>query len=405
MPILQSAPEAAAKCLEMTQPPPYEAAADKGLENVVACSSAISTTNGSTLLYRGHKIEDLVNRATFEEVVYLLWFGELPTPPQLSGFRGQLQANAKLPEEARRWLSVMPSSSHPMDYIATVVAALALHDKEANQIHRTATLNQALRLTARFGTVVGAYQRIRLGQRPLAPDLEHSIAWNLLRGITGEEPTSEQERAVDICLILHADHELNASTFSARVTASTDSGLYSSVLSAVGALKGGLHGGAISAVPKMLREIGTVNRVESYLDGALERHAKIMGFSHRIYEDGDPRARILRAMSARMADQDAGPDLFRISARIEDLMMERKGLIANAGFYSATVYDALAIPEDLFTCVFAASRVAGWCAHVLEQYENNQIYRPRARYVGKPAIRAGPTRSQRRFAASSGRRR
>lgn len=385
----------------MTQPPPYDDAADKGLENVVACSSAISTIDGTTLLYRGHTIEDLVSRATFEEVVYLLWFGELPTPPQLSGFRGQLLAYIKLPEEARRWLSVIPSSSHPMDYMAAVVAALALHDKEANQIHRTATLNQALRLTACLGTIVGAHQRIRLGERPLAPDPEHSLAWNLLRGITGEEPTSEQERAVDICLILHADHELNASTFSARVTASTESGLYSSVLSAVGTLKGGLHGGANSAVIKMLREIGTMERVDPYLDDALERRAKIMGFGHRVYKEGDPRARILRAMSARMAGHDGEPDLFRISARIEDLMMDRMGLIANVDFYSATVYDALGIPDDLFTCVFAASRVTGWCAHVLEQYENNRIYRPRARYVGVPAMRAGPIRSQRQPTASS----
>jgi citrate synthase len=292
-----------------------------------------------------------------------------------------------------------------MDYMATVVSALALHDKEANQIRRTATLNQAVRLTACLGTIVGAYQQLRLGQRPLAPDPEQSLAWNLLRGITGESPTPEQERIVDICLILHADHELNASTFAARVTASTESGLYSAVLSAIGALKGGLHGGANSAVIKMLREIGVVSRVDPYLDDALARRTKIMGFGHRVYKDGDPRARVLRAMSARMDGQGDGAGLFRVSARIEDLMMERKGLIANVDFYSATVYDALGIPDDLFTCVFAASRVAGWSAHVLEQYENNRIYRPRARYVGKPAMRAGPIRSQRQSAASSDRRR
>ena len=389
----------------MTRLPHYEAATDKGLENVVACSSAISTIDGTTLLYRGHTIEDLANRATFEEVIYLLWFGELPTAPQLSGFRGQLQSNLRLPDEARRWLSVIPSSGHPMDYMATVVSALALHDKEANQIRRTATLNQAVRLTACLGTIVGAYQQLRLGQRPLAPDPEQSLAWNLLRGITGEAPTPEQERIVDICLILHADHELNASTFAARVTASTESGLYSAVLSAIGALKGGLHGGANSAVIKMLREIGVVSRVDPYLDEALARRTKIMGFGHRVYKDGDPRARVLRAMSARMDGQGDGAGLFRVSARIEDLMMERKGLIANVDFYSATVYDALGIPDDLFTCVFAASRVAGWSAHVLEQYENNRIYRPRARYVGKPAMRAGPIRSQRQSAASSDRRR
>ncbi|MCR9096417.1 MAG: citrate synthase [bacterium] len=377
----------------MTQSTLFTAAADKGLENVVACSSAISTIDGTTLLYRGHTIEELATSATFEEVVYLLWFGDLPTSPQLSGFRAQLQANVKLPEEARRWLSVMPSNVHPMDYLATVVATLALHDAEANQIRRSATLNQALRLTACLGTIVGAYQRIRRGQRPLAPDPERSIAWNLLRGITGEAPTSGQERTVDVCLILHADHELNASTFAARVTASTESGLYSSVLSAVGALKGRLHGGANSAVIKMLREIGAVNRVEPYLDDAFDRRAKIMGFGHRVYKDGDPRARVLRAMSERMAPEGGEANLFRISTCIEERMMDRKGLIANVDFYSATVYDGLGIPDDLFTCVFAASRVAGWCAHVLEQYENNRIYRPRAHYIGKPAVRASRPRS------------
>jgi citrate synthase len=250
-------------------------------------------------------------------------------------------------------------------------------------------------LTARIGTIVGAYEQIRRSRRPLTPDPQRSVAWNLLRGITGDEPSTEAERAFGICLILHADHELNASTFSARVTASTQSGLSSSVLAALGALKGPLHGGANTAVIAMLREIGTVDRVERYLDDLLERRAKIMGFGHRVYKNGDPRAKILRAMSARMTAAADRPELFRISARIEDLMSERKALIPNVDFYSATVYDSLGIPDDLFTPVFAASRVAGWCAHVLEQNENNRIYRPRARYVGKKAAPFLPIASRR----------
>jgi citrate synthase len=368
----------------------YDGAIDKGLEGVVACTSAVSTINGTNLLYRGHTIEELANKCSFEEVIHLLWFGDLPSPAQLSGFRDQLQSNLTLPDEVNEWLVAIPSRSHPMDYLATVVASLALHEKEANQIHRTATLGQAVRLTARIGTIVGAYEQIRRGRRPLTPDPQRSLAWNLLRGITGNEPSTEAERALDTCLILHADHELNASTFSARVVASTQSGLSSSVLSAIGALKGPLHGGANSAVIAMLREIGTADRAERYLDDQLGRREKIMGFGHRVYKDGDPRARILRTMSARMTVARGRPELFQISARIEDLMSERRGLIPNVDFYSATVYDALSIPDDLFTPVFAASRVAGWCAHVLEQNENNRIYRPRARYIGKQAAHSMP---------------
>jgi citrate synthase len=378
----------------MTHPPPFDGAIDRGLEEVIVCSSAISTIDGTTLLYRGYTIEDLANRTSFEEVIYLLWFGHLPSPSELTGLRGQLQSNLMLPKELSEALPPIPPKSHPMDYLAVIVAMLALNDNEANLNHRTATLAQTVRLTARIGTIIGAYQQLRYGRQPISTDDNRSIAWNLLRGITGKEPSSDEERALDVCLILHADHELNASAFSSRVTASTESGLYSSSLAAIGTLKGPLHGGANSAVMAMLREIKSVERVDRYLDEVFERGEKIMGFGHRVYKDGDPRARILRAMSARLTAAHGVPELFRISAQIEDLVKERKGLIPNVDFYSATVYHALGIPADLFTPVFAASRVAGWCAHVLEQNENNRIYRPRARYVGKrnPTMVAGARR-------------
>ena len=363
----------------------YEGAVDKGLEGVVACSSGISTIDGTTLLYRGYTIEDLARNATFEEVIHLLWFGSLPNASQLSAFRHQLVQSAQLPDEMRVWLLGMPTAVHPMDFLSAVVAGLTLHDPDSNQIARTATLRKAIRLTARIGQIVGAYEQVRHGRWPLDPDPEQSLAWNILRSISGEAPTPEAERDFEVCLILHADHELNASAFSARVTASTQSGLYSSVLSAIGTLKGPLHGGANQAVIAMLREISLVDRVDGYLESRLSRGDKVMGFGHRVYKDGDPRAKILREMSERLTRASGSAELYRISARLETLMSEKKGLIPNVDFYSATVYDALGIPDDLFTPIFAAGRVAGWCAHVLEQYENNRIYRPRARYTGDPS--------------------
>jgi citrate synthase len=263
-----------------------------------------------------------------------------------------------------------------------VIAGLTLHDPDANVINQTATTSKSLRLTARIGGIVGAFEQARRGHWPLEPDARRSLSWNILRGITGRDPTPQHERDLEVCMILHADHELNASAFSARVTASTMSGLYSSVLAAIGTLKGPLHGGANQAVMAMLREIGSLDRVDAWLDEAIERGDKVMGFGHRVYKDGDPRAKILRVMSERLTSEADRPELFRMSARIEEIMAERKGLIPNVDFYSATVYDALGIPDDLFTPIFAASRVAGWCAHVMEQYRNNRIYRPRARYVG-----------------------
>ncbi|MEZ4352830.1 MAG: citrate/2-methylcitrate synthase [Myxococcota bacterium] len=370
----------------------YEGAIDRGLEGIVACSSAISTIHGSTLLYRGYTIEDLAEHATFEEVIHLLWRGTIPDAEELAELRTRLGANMKLPEEMRVWLVGMPVKVHPMDFLSAVVAGLTLHDPEANVIHEAATRSKATRLTARLGVIVGAYEQARKGRWPLEPDPNRSLSWNLLRGITGKAPTPQQERDFDVCLILHADHELNASAFSARVTASTLSGLYSSVLAAIGTLKGPLHGGANQAVIAMLRQIGSLDRVDRWLDDALARDEKIMGFGHRVYKDGDPRAKVLKKMSERLTSEVGRPELYRMSVRLEERMAEKKGLIPNVDFYSATVYEALGIPDDLFTAIFAASRVVGWCAHVMEQYENNRIYRPRARYVGPTEARYAESR-------------
>jgi citrate synthase len=360
----------------------FAGAIDRGLENVVACTTAISTISGSTLLYRGYTIEDLAAHATFEEVVYLLWHGSLPTRAELEPFERSLRGNMALPPESFPWFHGLPTRVHPMDFLHAVVAGLSLHDPDANVIDDAANLRKAVRLTARLGTIIAAYHRVRSGQWPLQPIPDRPIAWNFLYMLLGQEPDPRRVEQLDTCLILHADHELNASAFSARVTSSTLSGLYSSVMAAIGTLKGPLHGGANEQVMHMLLEIGSPDRIESWLDAAFASKAKIMGFGHRVYKEGDPRARILREMSRELTREVGRPELFEMSARIDDVMQNKKGLLPNVDYYSATVYHSMQVPVDLFTPVFAMSRVAGWCAHVFEQYRNNRIYRPRGRYAG-----------------------
>jgi citrate synthase len=364
----------------------YEGALDRGLEGVVACSTAISTIAGRTLLYRGYTIEDLAAHATFEEVVYLLWFGELPDADQLARFQREMDEAMALPPESFGWFHGLPTDVHPMDFLHAVVAGLSLHDPDANVLSFEANHRKAVRLTARLATIVAAYDRVRNGQWPLQPLPGRSLAWNFLYMLHGKEPSARRVRQLDTCLVLHADHELNASAFSARVTSSTLSGLYSSVMAAIGTLKGELHGGANEQVMRMLLEVGSPKRLEAYLDEAIAAKRKVMGFGHRVYKEGDPRAAILKRMSAELTAETGRPELYEMSAAMELYMHERKGLIPNVDFYSASVYFSMGIPIDLFTPVFAASRVAGWCAHVLEQYQNNRIYRPRGRYVG-PAER------------------
>jgi citrate synthase len=374
------------------QPPAqeYEGAIDRGLENVIACSTGISSIHGSTLLYRGYTIEDLAENATFEEVVYLLWFGSLPKRAELEGFTEELRACMPLPPESFGWFHGLPTRVHPMDFLHAVVAALTLHDPDANIIEHEATARKARRLTARIPTIVTAYHRVRSGQWPLQPLGDRSIAWNFLYMLLGHEPDEKLVRRFDTCLILHADHELNASAFSARVTSSTLSGIYSSILAAIGTLKGPLHGGANEQVMRMLLEIGSPDRLATWLERALDSGAKIMGFGHRVYKEGDPRAKILKRMSREITAEIGRPELYEMSAELEELMHDRKGLICNVDYYSATVYYSMGIPIDLFTPVFASSRIAGWCAHIIEQYQNNRIYRPRGRYVGPTGLTYQP---------------
>ena len=364
----------------------YDGALDRGLEGVLACTTQISTIHGTTLLYRGYQIEDLAQHARFEEVVYLLWEGRLPTRRELDAFASELRQAAPLPPSSFGWFHGLPTKVHPMDFLHAVVAGLSLHDPDANVIEEKANRRKAIRLTGRLGSIVTAYNRVRSGQWPIQPDPSKSLAWNFLRGLDRREPDPAQVRDLDCCLILHADHELNASAFSARVTSSTLSGLYSSVMAAIGTLKGPLHGGANEQVIKMLLEIGRPEQVPAYLDDALAGKRKVMGFGHRVYKEGDPRAKVLKAMSQRLTRAAGCPELYEMSALLEERMANEKGLIPNVDFYSASVYYAMKIPPDLFTPLFAASRVAGWCAHVMEQYANNRIYRPRALYAGPTGL-------------------
>lgn len=368
----------------------YSGAIDRGLEGVVACTTSISTIAGTTLLYRGYTIEDLAANASFEEVIHLLWFGRLPKRSELAALAGQLGASMALPQEAFVWLLGLPKKVHPMDFLHAVVAGLTLHDPDANDLDPDATVRKSIRLAARFGTIVAAYDRVRSGQWPLQPDENRSLAWNFLYMLTGREPSPAHVRDFEVCLVLHADHELNASAFSARVTSSTLSGLYSSIMAAIGTLKGSLHGGANEAVVRMLLEIGSPKAVDGFLDDALAGRKKVMGFGHRVYKEGDPRAAILKRMAERLTREAGIPEFYEMSVRLEERMAREKGLIPNVDFYSASVYHSLGIPTDLFTPIFAMSRVAGWCAHVMEQYANNRIYRPRGQYTGPKNLRYEP---------------
>ena len=373
----------------------YGGAVDRGLEGVVACSTAISTIAGSTLLYRGYTIEDLAAHATFEEVAHLLWFGHLPSTEEFARFQRLLDDAMALPSASFGWFHGLPTDVHPMDFLHAVVAGLSLHDPDANVLSYEANLRKAVRLTARLATIIAAYDRVRNGQWPLQPMPGRSIAWNFLYMLHGKEPSPRRVRQFDTCLVLHADHELNASAFSARVTSSTLSGMYSSVMAAIGTLKGELHGGANERVMRMLLEIGSPKRLEAYLDDALAAKRKVMGFGHRVYKDGDPRAAILKKMSAEITAETGRPELYEMSAALEEYMHDRKGLIPNVDFYSATVYYSMGIPIDLFTPIFAISRVAGWTAHVYEQYSDNRLIRPESEYIGPMDVHYEPIESRR----------
>ena len=356
----------------------------EGLEDVVAADSAICYIDGTKgiLSYRGIDIHDLAENSTFEEVCYLLWEGRLPRRDELETLSRSLGAERSLPPEMLTLLTSLVPHLTPMDAVRTMVSALAETDPDVRDMSLPGNRRKAIRLTGQIATIVAAHHRIREGKPVVAPDPSLPHAQDFLRMLNGTKPTSEAARAFDMALVLHADHELNASTFAARVTAATLADMHSAITSAVATLKGPLHGGANEAVIKMLIEMGSLERVDDILHEKLARKEKIMGFGHRVYHTEDPRATHLRAMSKALAESSGETRWYDMSRRIEKIMNEEKKLNPNVDFYSASVYSMLGIPPDLFTPIFAVSRISGWAAHVLEQYEHNRLIRPRAEYIG-----------------------
>lgn len=355
----------------------------KGLEGVVATQSSISSIIDDQLTYVGYTIDDLAENSSFEEVIYLLWHLKLPTQSELDEFKADLAANMELPEAVIDHLrSYDLSTVHPMAALRSAVSMVGLYDEEADVMDEAANKRKAIRLQAKIATIVTAFARIRKGKDPVKPKKDLGFAANFLYMLNGEEPKDVEEEAINKALVLHADHELNASTFTARVCVATLSDIYSGITAAIGALKGPLHGGANERVMKMLTEIGEEDNAIPYIKEKIANKEKIMGMGHRVYENGDPRAKHLRRMSKELTKITEQPKWYNMSVKIEAFIKEEKGLPANVDFYSASVYHSLGIDHDLFTPIFATSRVSGWLAHILEQYDNNRLIRPRAEYVG-----------------------
>jgi 2-methylcitrate synthase len=357
-----------------------------GLEDTVATSSAICYLDGDhgVLAYCGHDIHDLAEHSTFEEVCFLLWHRRLPTRAELGDLQSQLVAARLLPEPIVRLIRSLPRGNN-MDALRTLTSALGHYDPDAADNSSQANYRKAIRLTSQIASLVATIGRVEAGGGPIQPDPALSHAANFLYLLTGERPNGLATRAFDIALILHADHELNASTFAARVAAATLTDIHSAMVAAIGTLKGPLHGGANADVMRLLLEIGADARPERAVDAVrakLARKEKIPGFGHRVYRTEDPRATHLRQMSRELGQRAGQPVWFEMSQRIEALIKSEKKLNPNVDFYSASTYHALGIAVDLFTPIFAVSRISGWTAHALEQYANNRLIRPRAEYVG-----------------------
>ncbi len=359
-------------------------ASPRGLQDVIANESSICFIDGAKgiLSYRGIDIHELADRSSFEEIAYLLWKGKLPTASELAGFRQQMAAARKLPPPVISFLKTLPKEASPMEMLRTAVSLLSIYDPDAKATTHEANLRKSFDLTAQIAMLVAVFDRIRKGKEIVEADPALSHAANFLWMLNGEKPTDTATRALDVALILHADHELNASTFAARVIAATLSDMHSAITGAIGALKGPLHGGANEAVMHLLQAVDASGEdpVE-HVRKMLENKEKISGFGHRVYTTEDPRATHLRQMSHDLG-QDANPKWYEMSRSIELFVKEQKKLNANVDFYSASTYTTLGIDIDLFTPIFAISRIAGWCAHVLEQHDDNRLIRPRADYTG-----------------------
>ncbi|MFT5465568.1 MAG: citrate synthase [Verrucomicrobiales bacterium] len=364
----------------------------RGLEGIIANESKLSDVQGleGKLFYLGYTIDDLVENTSFEEVLHLLHRGKLPTQSELDDLTNTLRSQRSLPEGVIEFLKNAPKDAGPMDVIRTGVSMLGLYDTRGDDQNRSLNEERALSICAKIPLIIGYYHRARQGLSlpPVRTDL--SEAGHFLYLTTGETPSAQATRTLDVAYILHADHGMNASTFSSRVTVATLSDIYSAITSAIGTLKGPLHGGANEGVIKMLHEIGDLDKVDAWVEDKLATKKKIMGIGHRVYKVLDPRAPHLRRMAVKLTEELGEPKWIKMSERIAEIMRERKGLEANVDFYSATVYYSLDIPTDLFTPIFAISRAAGWTAQVLEQLDDNRLYRPLTLYTGSHTEKVVP---------------
>lgn len=364
----------------------------KGLEGIVAAQTRLSDVRGEIgqLIYCGYDINELAGRVSYEEVVHLLHHNHLPNRKELADYRGMLAEFRELPEGVVNIIRELPRDTPPMHALRTGVSCLGCFDTTCDDDSQHAQRRKALRLIAKIPVITAYFHRLRQGKQPVPPDASLGEAANFLYMINGEKPSTEAENTLDLCYVLHADHGMNASTFSARVTIATLSDMYSAITTAIGTLKGPLHGGANEGVIKMLKEIGSIDKVDAYIEDALANKRKIMGIGHRIYKVLDPRAPHLKRMAQTLSAQLGDAKWIQISDRIAEIMRTTKNLNANVDFYSATVYYSLGIPTDLFTPIFAIARTSGWTAHVLEQLADNRLIRPQSIYTGPVGLKVVP---------------
>ncbi len=367
----------------------------RGLEGVIAAITSISCIDGEEgiLIYRGIPIQVMAKNSTFEETAYFLLFGKLPTRTELDYFIGDLKEHRALSEHEIGCILNFPKDAHPMDALRTAVSIMGLNDPMKGAESRDINLRIGIKIIAKIPSIIAAFDRMRKGKEIVPPDNNLSHAENFLYMLRGEKPDTEDARILDIALILHADHGMNASTFGSMVTASTLSDMYSAIVTGIGTLKGPLHGGANERVLKMIKEIGSEDKAEEYVLNALAEHRKIMGFGHRVYKAYDPRAKILKEYAERLSEKNGDMKFINIGKKIEEVMIRevgKKGIFPNVDFYSGIVYHFLGIPTDLFTPIFAMSRVAGWVAHIVEYLQANRIFRPRAIYNGPVDVEYTP---------------
>ena len=359
--------------------------ASRGLDGVIAANTEVGYVDGinGKLFYAGYDIHDLAKHSCYEEVVFLLWNGRLPTKKELKAFRTELVKEMKLPKELLEWLKRVPQSIHPMVLLRSAVSDLAIYDKEAEDNSAEANRRKAVRLVAKISVIVAALHRSQQHKRLIKPDPEKGLPENFLRMFLGREISKEEHKAIELMYILHADHGFNASTFSARVTASTLADIYAAVTAAIATLSGRLHGGANQRVMEMLSDIGHPEDAEEYIDGLLDKGERIMGFGHRVYKVEDPRAGFLRRASKKLCAGQNACHYLEMNEIIEKKVKKEKGMYPNVDFYSAVVQHSLEIPVKFYTTLFAISRIAGWTAHILEQHADNRLMRPRSLFTGK----------------------